>query len=337
MNNNIMNGNAINNNQAYDDANRINSDDDDEDDGHSFHAGKASCFDHTSIKKDPCIEACQATISAGSTQLCSVDHMTMCGGDLSRLFNNKNRDDNDDDHHHSSNNPLLYSPSAPVGPTRCEYCDNSNTDDCKSNLPEEYMQFMSNGNLDNAKDRAQSSKSSEIINASNHNGRTTNPSNENAEENIVIPCPRPQLFFLKKRPPFASPDGWNPIPEYRNNLFEPPSSVEGMGRGWGEVRGHLSNSNKSTNTEGCSGGVNATTAAAFSNATTTTATRNYTTSACGSSVCGGGGGDTEISFSSAGGGGGGGGGAAADKVSDGGRSLSPVQWVSSLMGSLSPS
>ena len=52
-------------------------------------------------------------------------------------------------------------------------------------------------------------------------------------------CPRPKLFFLKKRPPFALSDGWNPDTEYRTNLFEPPSSVEGMGRGKKEVRGHL--------------------------------------------------------------------------------------------------
>ena len=61
-------------------------------------------------------------------------------------------------------------------------------------------------------------------------------------------CHRPKLFFLKKRPPFATMDGWNPITEYRINLFEPPTTMEGMDRGWGEVRGHLGdNSSNNTN------------------------------------------------------------------------------------------
>ena len=152
-----------------------------------------------------------------------------------------------------------------------------------------------------------------------------------SKENI---CPRPQLFFLKKRPPFATPEGWDPITEYRTNLFEPPSSVEGMGRGWGEVRGHLG-----SNTTG-EGGVTSTGGGLNSSMNS----RNYA-SGGGSSVCGGA--DTEISFSSGGGGGGrrnindatsNNKGKTNVNSSDGGRSLSPtIQWVSGLMESLSPS
>ena len=171
-------------------------------------------------------------------------------------------------------------------------------------------------------------------NATEHNTQASDKDTTSSKpkENI---CPRPQLFFLKKRPPFATPEGWDPVTEYRINLFEQPSSVEGMSRGWGEVRGHLGNN---TTGEGGAtsniGGLNS-----------SMNSRNYASSACGggggSSVCGGA--DTEISFSS----GGGGGrrnsigdatkGKANVNSSDGGRSLSPIQLITGLMESLSPS
>ena len=174
-------------------------------------------------------------------------------------------------------------------------------------------------------------------NATEHNTQASDKDTTSSKpkENI---CPRPQLFFLKKRPPFATPEGWDPVTEYRINLFEQPSSVEGMSRGWGEVRGHLGNN---TTGEGgaasnSGGGLNS-----------SVHSRNYASSACGggggSSVCGGA--DTEISFSSGGGGGrrnsndatSSNKGKANVNSSDGGRSMSPIQLVSSLMKSLSPS
>jgi len=171
--------------------------------------------------------------------------------------------------------------------------------------------------------------------ATEQNTQASDKDSTKSKENI---CPRPQLFFLKKKPPFATPEGWDPVTEYRTNLFEPPSSVEGMGRGWGEVRGHLGSNTTGEGgaTSNAGGGLNS-----------SMNSRNYAASACGggggSSVCGGA--NTEISFSS----GGGGGrrnsndatnnkGKANVNSSDGGRSLSPtIQWVSGLMESLSPS
>jgi len=222
--------------------------------------------------------------------------------------------------------------SAPVGPTQCEYCGNRNTDDCKSNLPDEYALFMKNGRDDVKDDNSSNAVNQNVCcdtdNATEHNTQASDKDTTSSKpkENI---CPRPQLFFLKKKPPFATPEGWDPVTEYRINLFEAPSSVEGMGRGWGEVRGHLGNN---TTGESGGGGLNS-----------SMNSRKYTASACGgSSVCGGADG-TEISFSS-----GGGGrrnsndttnnkGKANVNSSDGGRSLSPIQLLSGLMESLSPS
>ena len=332
--NNMHQPNNSNNN-----INMSNSDTDDEL-NNSFHE-KSSGFDfdpcqaYTSNNK-ACIEACQATMM-------SVDHnMTMCGvSDLSRFHPSNyfaTRDNNVEDGDHMNHSPYLYSPSAPVGPTRCEYCGNQNTDDCKSNLPEGYLQFVkgsnengaigSSGNANNNPDSCP--PCSETCNATIANTtissvdgskKKNNKNNIPSKENV---CPRPQLFFLKKRPPFATPDGWDPITEYRTNLFEAPSTVEGMGRGWGEVRGHLGN-----NTTGEGGNA---TAAGYGGGgmMNNNMNRSYAASGCGSSACGAGGGaDTEISFSSAGGGG------TNVSESDGGRPLSPVQWVSGLMGSLS--
>ena len=100
--------------------------------------------------------------------------------------------------------PYLYSRSAPVGPVACEYCGRSNAEDCTSNLPGDDTR--------------------------NHDG------DPGGDDGI---CPRPKLFFLKKIPPFATPDGWNPITEYRNVLLEPPRSLEARRAAWGEVRGAL--------------------------------------------------------------------------------------------------
>lgn len=108
----------------------------------------------------------------------------------------------------------MYSPSAPVGPETCEYCGKGNTEHCTSNLPGE--------------------------------GRTGN----GEEENV---CPRPKLFFLKKRPPFATPEGWNPKTGYRNELWEPPSSLEGRRGAWGDIRGSLNSQGKSKYMEGTMG------------------------------------------------------------------------------------
>ena len=180
------------------------------------------------------------------------------------------------------------------------------------------MMFMSNGRLDGGGGGGSSS------NNAIKNNHSDNSSNSNEENMGMITCPRPKLFFLKKRPPFSTPDGWNPKTEYRNNLFEPPSSVEGMGRGWGEVRGHVGSN---------AGGDKA----AWASLNTPTLSAS---GAVGSSACGGGGGggggmaETEISFSSAGGGNNN---ERVSNVSGGERSLSPVQWVSGLVNALSPS
>lgn len=44
-------------------------------------------------------------------------------------------------------------------------------------------------------------------------------------------CERPKLFFLKKRPPFADKEGWDPETEYRIDPFEASSSMRGTGAG----------------------------------------------------------------------------------------------------------
>jgi hypothetical protein len=77
--------------------------------------------------------------------------------------------------------------------------------------------------------------------STNNDTKTTSSSNNNNNNNNNKTCHRPKLFFLKKRPPFASQSdpGWNTHTQHRTNLFEPPSSMEGVGRGYGEVRGQL--------------------------------------------------------------------------------------------------
>ena len=257
----------------------------------------------------------------------SVDGVGMCGGvwdtsdKLSKYFHRYNHDDDGEGLKHlDSSSPYLYSSSAPVGPTSCEYCGQRNTADCTSNLPHECFR-NSHGQNDSAE---------------RNNSSDNNPDGSVHSKQDEVVCHRPKLFFLKKRPPFATPDGWNPVTQYRTNLFEPPSSVEGMGRGWGEVRGRLGNNAGGGNNGGGGGGANANNNAATTMFNTNNRIANNqldrnANSGCGSSACGVP--KTEVSFSSAGG----------DRgtnvsASEGGaRSLSPVQWVSGLMGALSPS
>ena len=142
--------------------------------------------------------------------------------------------------------PLSYNGEAPIGPTKCEYCAAESTLECTSNLPEEYNAlFMGTATA--------------TAICKNITPATTTTSSSSTPRPAMTVCHRPKLFFLKKRPPFATMDGWNPVTEYRINLFEPPTTMEGMDRGWGEVRGHLgdktsSNSNNNTSTTSAGGG-----------------------------------------------------------------------------------
>jgi len=196
------------------------------------------------------------------------------------------------------------------------------------------MEFMRNSKDDVKDDNSNTVNQNVCCDGNDHateqNTQASDKDSTKSKENI---CPRPQLFFLKKKPPFATPEGWDPVTEYRINLFEQPSSVEGMSRGWGEVRGHLGNNTTGEGGASNAGGLNS-----------SVHSRNYASSACGgSSVCGGA--DTEISFSSGGGGGRRNSNDATSNnkgktnvnSSDGGRSLSPIQLLSGLMESLSPS
>lgn len=244
---------------------------------HHYHenddANSESFQESTNIS---CMEACQA--------MSSVDGV-MCGG-LSKYF------------HHEDSSPYLYSSSSPVGPTSCEYCGRRNTAHCPSNLPREY--FSNKGRGDNG--------------GSNRNDSYDNNQDSSVHSNQEdVTCHRPKLFFLKKRPPFATPDGWDPITEYRTDLFEPPSSVEGMGRGWGEVRGQLGKNARGSGTNGGGG----------ENANNNTLVNQSTISGCANSSCGGP--DPEVSFSDRS--------TIASGSNGKARSLSPAQW---LRGALHP-
>jgi hypothetical protein len=138
--------------------------------------------------------------------------------------------------------PLSYNGEAPIGPTKCEYCAAESTMECTSNLPAEYNALFMGSTA--------TAICKQITPTTTSSSSTPRP---------AIVCHRPKLFFLKKRPPFATMDGWNPVTEYRINLFEPPTTMEGMDRGWGEVRGHLgdktsSNSNNTSSTTSAGGG-----------------------------------------------------------------------------------
>ena len=173
--------------------------------------------------------------------------LCLCGGvfDASKL-NPSNyfhlghpAENNGLEHHHHSKSPYLYSPSAPMGPSRCEYCGNADTDGCTSNLPADYRMFGDNSSVvggsiaGGSEDRNDSEVNDAAV------GKRGRNYPDSCDFDRVCPRPRPKLFFLKKKPPFATPDGWNPVTEYREAMFELPSSMEGMGRGWGKVRGHL--------------------------------------------------------------------------------------------------
>jgi hypothetical protein len=148
--------------------------------------------------------------------------------------------------------PLSYNGEAPIGPTKCEYCAAESTTECTSNLPEEY----------NALFMGTTTATAATAICKNITPATTTSSSSSTPRPAMTVCHRPKLFFLKKRPPFATMDGWNPVTEYRINLFEPPTTMEGMDRGWGEVRGHLgdktssnsNNNNSSTTSAGGGGG-----------------------------------------------------------------------------------
>lgn len=187
-----------------------------------------------------------------------------------------------------STSPYIYSSSAPIGPASCEYCGKKNTEECESNLP---LDCYSNHK-----------KPTELSN---------NTVNDNEDEDSIsmktpqstTPCPRPKLFFLKKKPPFATPEGWNPITEYRNALHEPPtSSMEARMAAWGEVRGAVG---KVSNRRSCKGNHH-----------------NQNQSGYG---------ESEASFSS-----GGGGASGVDRVTseenDVEQQKSPIKWVSGLLG-----
>lgn len=274
---------------------------------------------------ETCMDACQT--------MSTINNVAMCGGvfDSDRLsrfhnyFNSNNVGEGLEDHA----SPYLYSSNAPIGPRSCEYCGRRSTKDCPSDLPRECMlpnnpAGSHNGvqNIDKSL-FGRSASNSNSNNVKNH-AEKKDPNNQNdgkatpARDAAAEVCHRPKLFFLKKRPPFATPDGWDPVTEHRVNLFEPPSSMEGMGRGWGEVRGHLGGGH--SNAAGGGGG-------AGGNANRLNGNLNRSYQSCASSACGA---DTEVSFSSATHGG--------DRgTSDGSGSLLPVHWVSGLMGALSPS
>lgn len=141
--------------------------------------------------------------------------------------------------------------AAPIGPTKCEYCAAESTMKCTSNLPQEYNAlFMGSTTTTAATTICKGGV--DLIDKNSKYGT----SNAQVVAPVVV-CHRPKLFFLKKRPPFATMDGWNPITEYRINLFEPPTTMEGMDRGWGEVRGHLgdkSSNNTNTTSSAAAGG-----------------------------------------------------------------------------------
>ncbi|KAL7549448.1 hypothetical protein ACHAWF_012713, partial [Thalassiosira exigua] len=229
---------------------------------------------------EACAEACRAVGSVNPVTTCGGVWRTTEGLSRFRPSNYFGRDRAEDAQaalEDSQHSPYLYSPSAPVGPTSCEYCGRRDTSDCPSNLPQDFNLDRSYNSGTSAGPGGGEGKHKKYYNAD---------SNDDGEM-----CPRPKLFFLKKRPPFATPDGWNPVTEYRSNLFEPPSSVEGMGRGWGEVRGHLGG--------GGGGGSGANGAGPSRHRDPN---RSYAESGCGSSACGAA--ETEISFSSAKSGGG---------------------------------
>jgi hypothetical protein len=180
--------------------------------------------------------------------------------------NNNNRYHHDDDvyedHITGSGSPVMYSNHAPmlmsIGLTKCEYCGSSNVNLCEGVREVrahfgEYQRRMLLGKQQQHYATAATAIEEDThithdnninFNHNDANSTTSNTSSSNSSHSInsSLPpsCPRPKLFFLKKRPPFANiHDGWNVQTQHRAQLFEPPSSMEGVGRGYGEVRGRL--------------------------------------------------------------------------------------------------
>jgi hypothetical protein len=211
-----------------------------------------------------CTEACQSisNISLPSNELACLHPVSYFN-----LHNNpshhddENHDGHNDDYAHisGSGSPVMYSNHAPIlrgmGFTKCEYCGSSSVDKCQG-VQEvhdhfyEYQQKMFGGQFDtngggtkDGEDHFQSAAQQHSTTTSTNNNNHDNDANSTSSQNSspqLQTCHRPKLFFLKKRPPFAnSHDGWNIQTQHRQQLFEPPSSMEGVGRGYGEVRGQL--------------------------------------------------------------------------------------------------
>ena len=186
------------------------------------------------------------------------------------------------DHHMMTGNgsPVMYDANhttpmlRSVGLIKCEYCGSSNVDRC-TGVREvydhlgEYQRRMfghatatttttttvavegtDNSPYHNNEDDyfrgyppPNKNDTSTTQQSLHHNCNDTNSTTSSSSNNTSPPpCPRPKLFFLKKRPPFANTNidtGWNVQTQHRQLLFEPPSSMEGVGRGYGEVRGQL--------------------------------------------------------------------------------------------------
>lgn len=220
--------------------------------------------------QDACLEGLEGPCQINDA-MCGAGGSLSFGVDPYKYFGRGDHRGGPADHHMG---PYLYSRNAPVGPGSCEYCGRRDTAACPSNLPGDC-----------------------VVHPMFRGSRGRNDPGDGGGG----VCPRPKLFFLKKRPPFASPEGWNPVTEYRMEMFERPSSGGGGGA-YDEVRGQPGQG----------------------------AASRYAASGCGSSACGAGG-ETEVSFSSFG---------ADRKEQDGSdandRSRSPVEWVTSLMTALSP-
>mmetsp|Transcript_2097 Transcript_2097/g.4584 ORF Transcript_2097/g.4584 Transcript_2097/m.4584 type:complete len:374 (+) Transcript_2097:88-1209(+) len=222
-----------------------------------------------------CTEACQSisNIALPSNELTCLHPVHYF-----KLHNPNNHHVDDyeahhDDHIAGSGSPVMYSNHAPMlmsrGLTKCEYCGSSNVDRCEGVREVhdhfgEYQRKMFGQNYDagnnnhhgnaveNDESQYYNTEDDYFHNTAQHNTTNDNqyqPNNHNDAHSTSSTstssqppptCHRPKLFFLKKRPPFAnSNDGWNIQTQHRQHLFEPPSSMEGVGRGYGEVRGQL--------------------------------------------------------------------------------------------------
>ena len=237
--------------------------------GHSGHSPNVP----GPCAQDACLEGLDAPCQINGA-MCGMGGSLNFGVDPYRYYTSMCGDHGPADH---MGGPYLYSRNAPVGPGSCEYCGRGDTSACPSNLPGDCVAHPM------------------------FRGRR---GGNDPDDGGGRACPRPKLFFLKKRPPFAGPEGWNPVTEYRTEMFERPSSGGGGGA-YDEVRGRLGRAAAGRRNGG------------------------YAASGCGSSACGAGV-ETEVSFSSL-----------ADRrehdESDAtGRSRSPVEWVTSLMTALSP-